>query len=269
MKNYQSRQSLLKLSVGTLLIGFLLFTSLFVTQPQRSSSLTTSVQAVASAPALLTARSIALVTPDYLQTLKVTAIAVAATLPTASPYADWPADKAMGFQQQDLMRRAYGTAVALYPPPQGYQPPLPTALTTVLPVSTEPIRLAGAGEIYDDSGEGEFAKMLLIANQWYTTDSNRNIFVYAGSKFQRDDPQQGEILVVVYDSTTHQIVSSPTLYMTPMRAGLVRVIAAVGERLTLRAQDGTLFYFDVPTRQWIGPDGTPLPAPTPRPTAGP
>jgi hypothetical protein len=43
------------------------------------------------------------------------------------------------------------------------------------------------------------------------------------------------------------------VYTTPANAGLVKVKDAVGERLTLDAPDGTRFYFDVATRQWVNP----------------
>jgi hypothetical protein len=42
-------------------------------------------------------------------------------------------------------------------------------------------------------------------------------------------------------------------YPTPSKAGVVHVTDAVGERLTLEAADGTRFYFDVATRQWVNP----------------
>jgi hypothetical protein len=53
--------------------------------------------------------------------------------------------------------------------------------------------------------------------------------------------------------TEGAVIGGPDTYNTPTQAGAVQVIDAVGERLTLKAKDGTLFYFDVPSRQWLNP----------------
>jgi hypothetical protein len=70
------------------------------------------------------------------------------------------------------------------------------------------------------------------------------------------------VLVEVADATTHAVLQGPDLYKAPGQAESIEIIDAVGERLTLRADDGTLFYFDVPTRQWVNPAPTPTPVTT-------
>jgi hypothetical protein len=82
--------------------------------------------------------------------------------------------------------------------------------------------------------------------------SDRNIGVFAGGDGYAGDPTQGLLVVVV--KTPDRVPIGPVeTYRTPMKAGPVEIIAAVGERLTLRAEDGTRFYFDVATRQWVNP----------------
>jgi hypothetical protein len=193
--------------------------------------------------------------------LLATAEAIASTLPTASPDLGLPDNKAVGFQRNDLWNRAIRTAIALYPPPLGYHPPdLFTPVAHLTPLPTEPVRPAGAGSLYEDGWGGDYSKLMVIANQWWETVDAHNLFVYAGRN-ARTDPLQGQLLVAVYDSATLALVRGPDFYLTPSRHGLVRIIDAVGERLTLRTVDGTLFYFDVPRRQWVAPP--PGPSPTP------
>ena len=55
-------------------------------------------------------------------------------------------------------------------------------------------------------------------------------------------------------------------YPTPIKAGAVRIIDAVGERLVLRATNGTIFYFDVPARQFVPSLTVSVPSATPWPT---
>jgi hypothetical protein len=78
-------------------------------------------------------------------------------------------------------------------------------------------------------------------------------------------PGVAAVLVVVYDANGPGILSGPDIYQVPAAVQEVRVIDAVGERLTLRADDGTLFYFDVLTRQWVPPAPSPVPSLPPTP----
>ena len=64
---------------------------------------------------------------------------------------------------------------------------------------------------------------------------------------------------------TQSVGTSFGSYRTPRRVGPIRVTDAVGERLTLHADEGTLFYFDVPTRQWVTPGPSPVPSLPPSP----
>jgi hypothetical protein len=147
-------------------------------------------------------------------------------------------------------------------PPLGYHPAdLFTPVVDLTPEPTEPIRAAGAGVIYDDGWSTLFGKQMHIVNKWWETVGTRMTIVCAGGTFPPEDTLQGKVLAAIEDTTTHAVVSGPDFYLTPSRHGLVRVIDAVGERLTLRAADGTLFYFDVPSRQWVAPP--PGPSPTP------
>ncbi len=148
------------------------------------------------------------------------------------------------------MKRAYATANVLDPTPPGYHIPYPP--TSAVPVPTEPIRPLGAGTVYDDSFDPVFSKQMRIANKWWEPVGDGTLVVLAGSGYQIRDAQQGGLIIVMEDAQ-HKLTGSTESYLTPSRHGYVQVVDAVGERLTLRAEDGTLFYFDVPSRQWVSP----------------
>ena len=53
------------------------------------------------------------------------------------------------------------------------------------------------------------------------------------------------------------------VYRTPTQNGIVKIIAEQNEQLTLEAEDGTLFVFDIPSREFV--DSTLAVTPTPTP----
>ncbi len=97
---------------------------------------------------------------------------------------------------------------------------------------------------------------------WVGLQNNEYLFVSAGSI--KTDPIQG--MVRVYTTTLDQQTWGPEqTYFTPAKAGLVRITGAVDQRLTLRTDSGTLFYFDLVTRQWATPTSSPVPSLLPTP----
>jgi hypothetical protein len=192
--------------------------------------------------------------PNYsTDALNATAVAIVHELATASPI---PSIAPREWERKDLSRlwdAADATARALYPRPPNWRLPQPTVEIPLTPWPTEPIRTAGAGAIYDDSFVQNPDNVIKVTNSWSENVGNQEIVVYAGAKFQYEDPQQGMLMVVIYLKGTWDIASGPELYQSPSRAGKLRTIDAVGQRLTVRAENGTLFYFDVPTRAWVSP----------------
>jgi hypothetical protein len=90
-------------------------------------------------------------------------------------------------------------------------------------------------------------------NHWYERLPDRIISVYAGSEGSGGDRTQGLLMVIVRTPDETRSLERGQLYSTPSKAGAVHITDAVGERLTLEAADGTRFYFDVATRQWVNP----------------
>jgi hypothetical protein len=172
----------------------------------------------------------------------------ATPLPTATlTRAQWDATKIAileGTEHERQTRGAGGTPFASTPIP----------LTQVAPATT-PI-LGISGECMDPSTRVDFG------NCWSGRINDEYIFVSALVK--KADPTQG--LLQVYTTTVGVSYFGPvSWYSTPTRSGLIKVVDATGYRLTLRADDGTLFYFDVLTRQWGTPGPSPVPSSLPPP----
>lgn len=132
-----------------------------------------------------------------------------------------------------------------------------------------------------ETGGGDFpGDLFTIINSWQNARDNHWSLIYAGAYAQ--EPEQG---IVIASGVPHDIV-----FETPMRAGSVRIVDETNFRLTLLAEDGTVFYFDVPGLRFVdslteivptitpfmsatptlthtrGPTDTPLPTCTPGPT---
>ncbi len=107
---------------------------------------------------------------------------------------------------------------------------------------------------------------VIIYNKWQDVVNENGEWglVYAGSMYT--DPTQGLVL----------IPSQPVqIYLTPIKAGSVRIVAVQNLRLTLISENGTTFYFDVPGRRFVdsltevAPTVTPYLSSTPTPTETP
>jgi len=94
-----------------------------------------------------------------------------------------------------------------------------------------------------------------IGSSWVSdTDGGRvRTFAYSGSILSDTFmTQQGVVDVQVFRKDSPQnLPDSDVSYPTPVQAGPVSIIGAQGSRLILQSIDGTLFYFDVPTRQYV------------------
>jgi hypothetical protein len=78
-------------------------------------------------------------------------------------------------------------------------------------------------------------------NAWFGLLNGQRLIVFAGSSAA--DPMQGAVVV-------WEIDQAPRTYLTPTRAGTVRITAASGDRLTLTASRGTSLVFDAATGQF-------------------
>ncbi len=141
------------------------------------------------------------------------------------------------------------TAASSRPQPPAGATPVPGAVTPS-PISRRP---AGAGFIVTDFVPPFPAMSHVITSMWYEPAAAQNTIVYAGAL--RDNPgvssaaSQGVVIVQI-ERLDHTLVSSSTL-ATPARVGPVRITGAQGERLVLQSDNGSTFYFDVPSRQFV------------------
>ncbi len=194
----------------------------------------------------------------------------AATTPTPQAYRPPPTWENMSPEMQRIYQAEEATRIAILTTvPQvtlgpDWTPPVVMVSTAVELTPNSAVRVAGAGRIVEDSQTGFSSEAGLFRNQWQReADSPQGrvyTHVYAG--VEKRDPLQGLLLMEVITQSQSTSFGS---YRTPLRVGPIRVIDAVGEQLTLRADDGTLFTFDVPTRQWVTPAPSPVPSTLPTP----
>lgn len=115
-----------------------------------------------------------------------------------------------------------------------------------------------------EEGLASYSKLgFAIQNGWRREIDGYPARVAAGALV--NDSQQGIVLV------SWDLPSAPNagVYETPIKVGPVRITAEDGFRLTLQADDGTLFYFDVPGQRFISSLNEIAPTVTPRPSFTP
>lgn len=180
---------------------------------------------------------------------------------SASPTSQLPPEKAtieqMGLETQEAAAQTPYWIATVWPSPT-------LGPTSTPDLSYVPHREAGAGIIISDTASVP-GWSLAVYNVWY--EIPKGIQVFAGVT---DDPTQGAIAVL----TPYTDIFEPEVYLTPLKAGMIQVTDAQGERLVLSSLDGgTIFYFDVPSRQFVDsltapnpPTVTPMPTFTPSPT---
>jgi hypothetical protein len=126
--------------------------------------------------------------------------------------------------------------------------------------------------IYDNEQVKASASLLFIdaQNAWGGFADGYRFALYAGAL--QSDPDQGVVLLVTHlpEGTSFE------QYVTSSKHGALRIVSDTqNNRFTLTAVDGTVFYFDLPTRQFVAsltevaPSVTPSPLPTPSPTLPP
>ncbi len=115
-----------------------------------------------------------------------------------------------------------------------------------------PYRAAGSGFIIEDGLIGMSPSDFKGLNKWVATLADRRVIVFAGGEGSDGDRTQG-VLIVMSETLAGDTMGRGESYTTPTKAGPVTITDAVGERLTLQADDGTRFTFDVATRQWVNP----------------
>ncbi len=97
-----------------------------------------------------------------------------------------------------------------------------------------------------------------VKNAWYGQVFGISIGVIAGAEV--DDPSQG-VINFNPDVINH--------FQTPGKDGAVLVASEFNNRLVLVAEDGTVFYFDIPTRKFVSSLTEFVPTPTFTPTNTP
>lgn len=187
-------------------------------------------------------------------------------LPTPNPTAIFKATRLDAWHESLTKDAGLGHILdpsALTPPWLLPTPPPLTAFPTML--ASTPV---GAG--YIAAIVPPFRMEFALENAWYelTDGGKTRIEVYAGSVPGPggEYTEQGEVMIVIWQISGGEIrIIHTSRHLTPTESGPVTIVGAEGEQLILQSTKGTVFYFDVPSRQfvpslaWISPIATPAP----------
>ncbi len=201
------------------------------------------------------------------------AVAVIALLGLGVMRSDSPLPPLSGEKQEMEERQTRLRAEAqANPPPPGAEKPERRATPLAQPSPWSPVAqmAAGAGTIVE-TGQAPFPAMMFVGqNLWKEAKDGYYILAYAGSEGYEGDPSQGLLMVVAMTFDYKPLPELGGTYPTPSKAGAVRIVGADGEVLSLLAEDGTKFLFDVASRRFLSPDTlAPLPTPEPPPESTP
>src|ERR1041384_7047374 len=144
------------------------------------------------------------------------------------------------------------------------QTPLPPVHAKTLPSTVQSAglgnvarRAVGDGTLIENGLSPLPAMAYVIVNSWYRELRNKRLLVYAGAR--RDDlgasssPTQGVVIVMVETLEGQPVPDEGGEYETPTAVGAVRIVDGSGMQLTLVAEDGTGFFFDVASRRFVTP----------------
>jgi hypothetical protein len=215
------------------------------TKPKNNSFL---LQVISLVITVLALAMIALTMVFFLQ--KASAPLAPATAPASTPSA--PTSEGVGYPAPTIEP----TATATLEPD--------VSLTLAWIQTSQPIATVDYPVGIFEEGLANYSKLgFAIQNGWRREINGYAARVAAGALVS--DPQQGIVLV------SWDLPDAPNagVYETPLKAGAVRITAEDGFRLTLQANDGTIFYFDVPGQKFVSSLTEIAPTVTPRPSFTP
>jgi hypothetical protein len=106
---------------------------------------------------------------------------------------------------------------------------------------------------------------------WHGYLNDKLLRLCAGHEQQGGDPQQGVLQVKVIEQDQVTVISND-VYETPGAFGVVHIVVADSNSVTVASDDGRALYtFDIAARQWVPnpPLPTPSESPLPSPSASP
>ncbi len=104
---------------------------------------------------------------------------------------------------------------------------------------------------------------VLVTNGWQKTINGIGYFVFAGTA--PEYPDRGTVFVNSAENGTYNENAKAARYPTPIKAQALKIVAENNLQFTLVSMDGKTFVFDLPSRQFLSFNGTPLPNSTPLP----
>jgi len=92
---------------------------------------------------------------------------------------------------------------------------------------------------------------VIVKNKWQDMLNEKWVDVYAGSL--PDDRAQGIVIILIEPGEPEGGFIPGGWYRTPTKSGAVTIVSAIGTLLTLKAENGDQFLFDVAARKFVSP----------------
>jgi len=130
------------------------------------------------------------------------------------------------------------------------------AVTSPTPRPTEPNpvfqRPAGVGRlVLPGMGICGFRMKCIPEDLWIEKTKDKFITVYAGTEIHIDGSIQAELAIEWDSLSDRMLMPGGREFPVPFPSQDVKIVDVIGEQLTLRTDDGTLLFFDVPSQQYI------------------
>ena len=171
---------------------------------------------------------------------------------TMSEQNRWAIERHLAYAEYEATRQANKMLITEDPNKTPELPP---------PITDEPFPTG----IFEGQGQEYRRSVYLINNRWQGVVDGEYVTIWAGALTKT--PDQGILLIWrTYANRDH---SRDARYLTPEKAGSIRIAEVQANRLILNTEDGHVFYFDVPGERFVASLEEEVPTITPIPTALP
>jgi hypothetical protein len=165
-------------------------------------------------------------------------------LPTSALRGNQPPEKLTG----EAVRIAEQTVVAKTPT----IPPKEAVLTKMALHPPFPTSTPFTGIDNDRINSKEFLSWpdnFYRFNSWTDRVNGKWMEVWAGGRSKDSEPVQG--IIYVAEGKMYENVDKREEYLTPTKAGGVKITAVVNLKFTLESETGVTFFFDLPSRTFV------------------
>jgi hypothetical protein len=177
---------------------------------------------------------------------------------TMSEQNRWAIERHLAYAEYEATRQANMMLMTADPNKTPELPP---------PITDEPFPTG----IFEGQGQEYKPSVARINNRWQGIVDGEYVTIWAGAP--TNDLEQG--ILFIWRTYAKREHSRGARYLTPEKAGSIRIVDVQANRLILSTEDGDVFYFDVPGERFVSsleeevPTITPIPTSLPTATAPP